>query len=61
MDVDTKEFWQSEPLTQLYFDEKEGISFYWTIFATIYKDLNMKKEYYSTSIIGRRFDACTSL
>lgn len=22
MDVDTKEFWQSEPLTQLYFDEK---------------------------------------
>jgi serine/threonine protein phosphatase 1 len=27
MDVDTKEFWQSEPLTQLYFDEKEGISF----------------------------------
>jgi serine/threonine protein phosphatase 1 len=28
MDVDTKEFWQSEPLTQLYFDEKEGISFY---------------------------------
>jgi serine/threonine protein phosphatase 1 len=28
MDVDTKEFWQSEPLTQLYFDEKEEISFY---------------------------------
>jgi hypothetical protein len=26
-------------------------------FATIYKDLNMKKEYYSTSIIGRRIDA----
>jgi hypothetical protein len=43
MDVDTKEFWQSEPLTQLYFDEKEGI-FLLNYFATIYKDLNMKRD-----------------
>jgi hypothetical protein len=50
MDVDTKEFWQSEPLTQLYFDEKEGISFI-ELFLQPFKDLNMKKEYYSTSII----------
>jgi hypothetical protein len=27
MDVDTKEFWQSEPLHHLYFDEKEEIDF----------------------------------
>jgi hypothetical protein len=30
MDVDTKEFWQSEPLTVV-FDEKEGIELFCTI------------------------------
>jgi hypothetical protein len=59
MDVDTKEFWQSEPLTQLYFDEKEGISFI-ELFLQPFKDLNMKKSI-TVLVLFRWFDACTSL